>query len=46
VKKKEDISDEDFVKHYNEKHAQAAASVLLKYKIITYSLVCPPPLIH
>jgi hypothetical protein len=40
VKKKPDISDADFITHYNEKHAQAAASVLLKHKIIHYSLVC------
>jgi hypothetical protein len=40
VKKKPEISDADFIKHYNEKHAQAAATVLLKHKIISYSLVC------
>jgi hypothetical protein len=40
VKKKPDISDDNFIKHYNEKHAQAAAPVLLKHKIISYSLVC------
>ena len=39
MKKKPEISDADFIKHYNEKHAQAAAPVLLKHKIISYSLV-------
>jgi hypothetical protein len=39
VKKKEGISDADFIKHYNERHAQLAAPVLLKHKIISYSLV-------
>ena len=43
VKKKPEISDADFIKHYNEKHAQAAAPVLLKHKIISYSLVCLNP---
>ena len=41
MKKKPDISDAEFIKHYNEKHAQAAAPVLLKHKIISYSLVGP-----
>ena len=39
VKKKEGISDEDFVKHYNNVHAQLAAPVLLRHNIISYSLV-------
>ncbi|KAF2427572.1 hypothetical protein EJ08DRAFT_637309 [Tothia fuscella] len=38
VKKKEETSDEDFIKHYNGVHAQLAAPVLLKHKIISYSL--------
>ncbi|KAM3417570.1 hypothetical protein BST61_g5806 [Cercospora zeina] len=38
VKKKPDMSDADFVEHYNHKHAQMAADVLLKHKILTYSL--------
>lgn len=42
VKKKEGVSDEDFIEHYNKKHAQLAAPVLLKHNIITYSLVCNP----
>lgn len=39
VKKKEGMSDSDFIEHYNNQHAQMAAPVLLKYKIISYSLV-------
>lgn len=42
VKKKEGVSDEDFIEHYNKNHAQMAAPVLLKHNIITYSLVCTP----
>ncbi|KAF2673614.1 hypothetical protein BT63DRAFT_451670 [Microthyrium microscopicum] len=38
VKKKEGISDADFIEHYNKKHAQMAAPVLLKHNIISYSL--------
>ncbi|KAK3062584.1 hypothetical protein LTS18_003756 [Coniosporium uncinatum] len=41
VKKKEGMSDEDFIKHYNGVHAQMAAPVLQKHKIISYSLVRP-----
>jgi EthD domain len=41
VKKKDGISDAAFIEHYNNKHAQAAAPVLLKHKIISYSLVGP-----
>lgn len=39
VKKKDGMSDADFIEHYNKKHAQMAAPVLLKHKIISYSLV-------
>ena len=39
VKKKPDMSDEDFIQHYNHKHAQMAAPVLEKHNCITYSLV-------
>lgn len=39
VKKRPDISDEAFMDHYINKHAQAAAPVLLKHKIMNYSLV-------
>jgi len=47
VKKKEGMSDEDFIKHYNGVHAQMAAPVLQKHKIISYSLVRlpQPPLV-
>jgi len=38
VKKKEGMSDLDFINHYNSKHAQMAAPVLQKHKIISYSL--------
>ncbi|KAF2483223.1 EthD domain-containing protein [Neohortaea acidophila] len=38
VKKKAGMSDEDFVQHYNHKHAQMAAPVLEKHHAITYSL--------
>jgi hypothetical protein len=41
VKKKEGISDKDFIEHYNHRHAQMAAPVLQKHKIISYSLVRP-----
>lgn len=40
VKKKPGMSDEDFIQHYNHKHAQMAAPVLQKHNVITYSLVC------
>jgi len=39
VKKKPGISDAEFVEHYNHKHAQLAAPVLMKHHVITYSLV-------
>jgi hypothetical protein len=39
VKKREGMSDFDFVEHYNNQHAQMAAPVLLKHKVISYSLV-------
>lgn len=39
IKKKDSMSDLDFIEHYNHQHAQMAAAVLLKHKIITYSLV-------
>jgi hypothetical protein len=41
IKKKDAMSDLDFIKHYNHTHAQMAAPVLLKHKIISYSLVRP-----
>jgi EthD domain len=39
VKKKVGLSDSAFIEHYNNQHAQMAAPVLLKHKIISYSLV-------
>ena len=42
VRKKPGMSDADFIEHYNHKHAQLAAPVLLKHNVITYSLVCHP----
>ena len=39
VKKKEGLSDEDFMDHYNNVHAQMAVPVLLRHNVITYSLV-------
>lgn len=41
VKKKAGISDQAFVDHYTKHHAELAAPVLLKHRIITYSLVRP-----
>lgn len=38
VKKKDGISDQAFVDHYTKHHAEMAAPVLLKHKIISYSL--------
>lgn len=40
IKKKDGISDQAFVDHYTKHHAEMAAPVLLKHKIITYTLVC------
>ena len=42
VKKREGLSDAEFVEHYNKRHAQMAATVLLKHNIISYSLVSSP----
>lgn len=42
VKKKEGMSDEDFVEYYNSVHAQRAVPILQKHGIISYSLVIPP----
>lgn len=39
IKKKEGMSDEDFVEYYNNKHAQVAADVIIRHQPITYSLV-------
>ena len=39
VKKKDGMSDADFMDHYNNVHAQMAVPVLLRHNILTYSLV-------
>lgn len=39
IKKKEGMSDEDFVEYYNNKHAQMATEVIIRHRPITYSLV-------
>lgn len=45
VKKKDGLSDEDFIQYYNDHHAQKAVPILLRHGIISYSLVrCPPSL--
>ena len=41
VRKKPGLSDQAFIDHYNNKHAQMAAPVLQKHNVITYSLVRP-----
>lgn len=40
IKKKPGMSDEDFIKHYNHTHAAMAAPVLLRHRVMYYSLVC------
>jgi hypothetical protein len=42
VKKKEGMSDEDFVEYYNTQHAQRAVPILQRHGIISYSLVNTP----
>lgn len=39
IKKKDGMSDEDFVEYYNNKHAQMATDVILRHQPIAYSLV-------
>ncbi|KAF2646872.1 hypothetical protein P280DRAFT_465022 [Massarina eburnea CBS 473.64] len=38
VKKKEGMSDEDFIEYYNTQHAQKAVPILQRHGIISYSL--------
>ncbi|KAF2705770.1 hypothetical protein K504DRAFT_438969 [Pleomassaria siparia CBS 279.74] len=38
IKKKEGMSDADFIQHYNNVHAQRAVPILQRHGIITYSL--------
>lgn len=40
IKKKEGMSDEDFIEYYNNNHAQRAVPILQKHGVISYSLVC------
>jgi len=42
IKKKEGMSDEDFINHYNNVHAQMAAPVVQRAGAISYSLVILP----
>ena len=42
IKKKEGMSDEDFVEYYNTKHAKMATDVIIRHDPITYSLVILP----
>lgn len=43
IKKKEGMSDSDFIEYYNNRHAQAAVPILQRHGIISYSLVIRPP---
>lgn len=42
IKKKEGMSDQDFINHYNNVHAQMAAPVVQRAGAISYSLVILP----
>lgn len=42
VKKKEGMSDEEFIGYYNLRHAQSAVPILQRHGIISYSLVILP----
>jgi hypothetical protein len=42
IKKKDGMSDEDFIKYYNNNHAQRAVPILQRHGIISYSLVILP----
>lgn len=42
IRKKEGMSDEDFIEHYNNVHAQRAVPILQRHGIISYSLVMQP----
>lgn len=39
IKKKDGMSDEDFIDYYNTQHAQRAVPILQRHGIISYSLV-------
>jgi hypothetical protein len=42
IKKKEGMSDEDFIEYYNTKHARSAVPILQRHGVISYSLVPLP----
>ena len=42
IKKKECMSDADFIDYYNNNHAQRAVPILQRHGIISYSLVKSP----
>lgn len=42
IKKKEGMSDDDFIEYYNNNHAQRAVPILQRHGIISYSLVILP----
>jgi hypothetical protein len=46
IKKKDSMSDNDFIAYYNTQHAQRAVPILQRHNIISYSLVLAhsPPL--
>jgi hypothetical protein len=46
IKKKDGMSDEDFVEYYNTNHAQKAVPILQRHGIISYSLVHNPSYKH
>ena len=39
IKKKDSMSDADFIDYYNNNHAQRAVPILQRHGIISYSLV-------
>lgn len=39
IKKKDGMSDEDFIEYYNNNHAQRAVPILQRHGIVSYSLV-------
>ena len=42
IKKKQGMSDDDFVEYYNNQHAQKAVPILQRHGILSYSLVKAP----
>lgn len=41
IKKKDGMSDADFIEYYNNNHAQRAVPILQRHGILSYSLVQP-----